>query len=92
MRVDDDFVTPATARLLIEVSSSSLRHDLGRKAALYARTGVPEYWVADVKGRRIVRMHRPVEGTYTERAEFAFGAMVPSATIAGLTIDTAPLA
>lgn len=88
----DDFVTLSTVRILVEVSASSLRHDLGRKLRLYARTGVPEYCVADVKGRRIIRFHAPAGEDYAERAEFAFGEPVPSATIAGLTVDTARLA
>jgi Uma2 family endonuclease len=88
----DDFVTAETVRLLVEVSASSLRHDLGRKLRLYARTGVPEYCVADVGGRRIIRFHLPDGEAYRERAEFAFGDPVPSATIAGLTVDTARLA
>lgn len=38
--------------LLIEISDSSLRKDLGFKAKLYARTGVRHYWVLDAKKRR----------------------------------------
>lgn len=79
-------------RLILEVSASTLRHDLGIKARLYARTGVPEYWVADVAGRRVIRLHAPEGEAYTQRAEFAFGDTVPSATIPDLAIDTARLA
>lgn len=40
--------TPVSAvLLLIEVAASSLAYDRGRKASLYARYGVPEYWVVD---------------------------------------------
>lgn len=88
---DGRFVTAAFVQLLVEVADSSLRHDLGRKLRLYARAGVPEYWVADVKGRRIIRFHAPAGDAYDERTEFAFGDTVPSATIAGLTVDTARL-
>lgn len=91
-RSEENFVTPATVRLLIEVSDSSLRHDLGPKAALYARTGIPEYWVADVRGRRIIRMHDAVGGAYQGRSEHPFGESIASLTIPGLTIDTARLA
>ena len=38
--------------LAIEVAQSSLAYDRGLKARLYARYGVPEYWVIDVKRRR----------------------------------------
>lgn len=89
---EEDFVTSDTVRLVVEVSASSLRHDLGRKLRLYARSGVPEYWVADVAARRILRFHSPEGEAYRARAEFAFGEPVPSATIAGLEVDTSRLA
>jgi Uma2 family endonuclease len=88
----DRFATPEVVQLLVEVSASSLNHDLGRKVRLYASFDVPEYWVADVNARRIIRFHSPEGETYRERAEFAFGEAVPSATIAGLTVDTSRLA
>ena len=88
----DGFVTRGMVRILVEVSASSLRHDLGRKARMYARTGVPEYWVADVNGRKIIRMHAPEGEAYRERATFSFGDPVPSATIPGLIVDTSRLA
>ena len=37
--------------LIIEVSVSSLGYDKGRKAALYARLGVREFWVVDANER-----------------------------------------
>ena len=38
--------------LAIEVSSTTLRYDLDRKARAYARAGLPELWVVDVQTRR----------------------------------------
>ena len=55
-----------TAALAIEVSWSSLRRDLNRKAALYAEAGVDEYWVFDVHARRIVVHRAPRDGSYGE--------------------------
>lgn len=89
---EGNLITAPMVRLLVEVSPSSLRHDLGRKFRMYARAGVPEYWVADVNGLRIMRFHAPAGEAYTEQVEFAFGASVLSATIAGLVVDTARLA
>jgi Uma2 family endonuclease len=41
--------------LVVEVSSPiSLRIELVRKSALYARCGVPEYWIADPERQRMV--------------------------------------
>jgi Uma2 family endonuclease len=58
-----------TAALAVEVSWSSLRRDLNRKAALYAEAGVAEYWVFDVKGRRVVVHRKPGDESYGEVRE-----------------------
>ncbi len=47
---------PEEAELVIEISDSSLSHDR-RKAALYARAGVPEYWIVNLRQQR-VEVHR----------------------------------
>ena len=89
---DDKFVSRDSIRLAVEVSSSSLHFDLGRKARLYARTGVPEYWIVDVVGRKIIRMAEPRGEAYARRDVFEWGDDVPSVTIEGLVIDTTYLA
>ncbi len=48
---------PTRPYLVIEVSHTTLRTDLRRKADIYARGGAPEYWVVDV-ARRAVHVHR----------------------------------
>lgn len=40
-------LTAANALLVVEIADSSLRYDIGRKAALYAGFGVCELWVID---------------------------------------------
>jgi len=40
--------------LLIEVAVTSLRDDLATALELYARAGIPAYWVVDVPGHRIL--------------------------------------
>jgi Uma2 family endonuclease len=44
---------PTCAALLVEVSDTTLDHDLTTKAELYATAGVPEYWVLDVNAREL---------------------------------------
>jgi Uma2 family endonuclease len=59
--------TPADILLLVEVSDTTLRTDLGRKARIYASGGVSEYWVVDLNNR-VVYVHRtPAGGNYAER-------------------------
>lgn len=77
--------------LLIEVADTTLRNDLERKASLYARLGVPEYWVADLQGRVIHQLWAPAGEVYGERREVAFGAAVEAATVAGLRVATGGL-
>lgn len=50
-------LSPKDVVFLIEVGLSSLKEDLGRKAALYAAYGVHEYWVFDYAAEQIV-IHR----------------------------------
>jgi Uma2 family endonuclease len=45
--------TPSEVRLVVEIADSTLSRDLGQKATLYARAGIPEYWVVDIANRRL---------------------------------------
>jgi Uma2 family endonuclease len=78
--VRDRDMTPDDVVLLIEVTVSSHRFDLGRKARLYAEVGVQEYWVADVPGRRIVVHSGPrADGTWSDITTHDQGELSPSA-------------
>lgn len=50
--------------LVVEVADTTLRHDLTAKRDLYARAGVPEYWVLDITGRRLIIHRAPADGEY----------------------------
>lgn len=50
-------LSATTARLVVEVSDSSLSYDLGRKANLYAAFGIAELWVVDA-AKLLTRTHR----------------------------------
>ncbi|HEX6766022.1 MAG TPA: Uma2 family endonuclease [Polyangiaceae bacterium] len=56
---------PSHAALLIEVADSSLRFDRGTKGSVYARAGVPEYWVVNVVERTIEVFGAPDGERYT---------------------------
>lgn len=75
-------------RLAVEISDSTLDMDLGRKARLYAKHGVPEYWVVDVDARVIHQMWEPSEDAYREQKQVAIGPALAAATIVGLTVVT----
>jgi Uma2 family endonuclease len=50
--------------LVVEVSDTSVTFDLSRKAVLYARAGVREYWVLDLVRRMLVVHRQPDGSTY----------------------------
>jgi Uma2 family endonuclease len=54
---------PAFAVLVAEVSDTTLSLDRLTKASLYARTGIPEYWILNLN-ERLLEVHRePVPAT-----------------------------
>lgn len=81
----------AAVHLLVEVADESLAGDLGYKAALYARQGVPEYWVVDLRDRKVHRLSSPIRDGYRARHAVAFGERVEAVTVAGLGVDTQDL-
>lgn len=57
---------PATAELVVEVSDTTLAFDRDRKAPLYVRAGIPEYWILNLT-ERCLEVHRqpnPASGQY----------------------------
>ena len=53
---------PSRAVLIVEVAESSYRIDREHKAGLYARAGVPDYWIVDVVGNAL-EVHRDPEAS-----------------------------
>ena len=62
-------VTASSALLIVEVADSSLAYDLGRKASIYARLGLPELWVIDARSL-VTTIHRdPASAGYSKPRE-----------------------
>jgi Uma2 family endonuclease len=55
---------PTTANLVVEVADSSLDFDTNEKRLLYARAAIPDYWVVDLNGRRLLVYRDPRGGDY----------------------------
>ena len=84
----DDYVALGTVALLIEVSSTTVGHDLKRKAALYARSGVPEYWVLEVYKAVLHRHRSPGGAAYSKQEALPLGGLLESVTIPGLAVES----
>jgi Uma2 family endonuclease len=55
---------PSKALLLVEVSESTLLKDRVLKAAIYAESRAPEYWIVDIRTRSVFVHTDPVGGIY----------------------------
>ena len=54
-----DNPSAAEARLVVEVAHPTIDFEVGPKVRAYQAAGVPEYWVVDVQGRRVLRHLAP---------------------------------
>jgi Uma2 family endonuclease len=65
--------------LVAEIADTTLASDLDEKKQLYAALGIPEYWVVDVQGVRVLAFRLDEAGRYQE--------IFVSVALAGLPID-----
>ncbi len=77
---------PTEILLLIEVSDTTLLKDLNLKARLYARAGVPEYWVAAIEDQEIIRHTDPRDGVYRMVQRYRAGERVQAALLPAIDL------
>lgn len=63
-RYRDRHPIPEDIYLLIEVADSTLSYDRDRKAKIYAKANIPEYWVIDVKQQQVLIFRNAKGDTY----------------------------
>lgn len=61
---------PEKAVLIIEVSDTTLNYDQTRKASLYAKNKIEDYWIVNLKERRLEVYRRPIKD---KNAFYGFG-------------------
>jgi Uma2 family endonuclease len=61
---------PKTADLIVEISDTTLSYDRNRKASLYAKFGISDYWILNLKNRTLEVYRRPNED---ENTFYGFG-------------------
>jgi Uma2 family endonuclease len=64
---------PADVLLVIEVADSSLEYDRDVKAPIYAKAGLPEYWLIDVNTGVLSRYVSPERGVFQSVEQFRRG-------------------
>ena len=84
---------PRSALLVVEVAGDSLRLDRESKATLYARAGIPEYWIVNLAESAIEAHSEPdrATGVYRSSAVVACGETLVARSVPNLTIDVASL-
>ncbi|MEY2927849.1 MAG: hypothetical protein RL367_2326 [Pseudomonadota bacterium] len=90
-RTDEKALPGSLVKLAVEIADSSLMFVLDRKANLYARHGIPEYWVFDVEGLTIYQHWQPGQHGYGQCHQYGFADDLTAKTIAGLTLNLAYL-
>ena len=84
---------PRTALLVVEVAGDSLRLDRQTKAALYARAGIPKYWIVNL-AEGTVEVHRDPDsetGAYRAKAVVSDEGTLTSTGVPGLRVNVADL-
>jgi Uma2 family endonuclease len=70
---DYAFAQPTAAVLIVEVADQSLAHDRKRKIPNYARAGVPEAWLMNLRATVLEVYRDPRGGVYQTRLKFRIG-------------------
>jgi Uma2 family endonuclease len=81
---------PATARLVVEVSVSSLVVDR-EMADVYAEAAVVEYWIVNAADRCIEVYRDPLNGRYQTRQRVAAGEVLECAALNDVRVDVTEL-
>ena len=87
----ESLARPDELRLVAEVSGGTLSFDMTVKARLYARAGIAEYWVVDLKGRRVIVHRRPEGGRYLDVVAYSADEIVETLGAPGVAIRVADL-
>lgn len=74
--------------LVVEIADSSVLFDMREKAQMYAKHGVPEYWVVEVPASQLHQLWSPSELGYRESRSIALGDRIESVTVPGLSVES----
>lgn len=64
---------------LIEVSNRTLKKDLEQKIITYARNAIPEYWVIDLKNKKLIVHTQIKNNSYSRVVEYRSGTIASQA-------------
>jgi Uma2 family endonuclease len=92
---DDDYrratPRPDEVLLIIEVANTSLAYDRAVKRSLYARHGIPEFWIVNLAAGEVEVCRVPTGDQYTSISHVGRGGILEPALLPGATIPVAAL-
>jgi Uma2 family endonuclease len=85
---------PTIAVLIVEVSDSTLNYDRTRKASLYARAGIADYWIVNLVNNQLEvrRDPRPDSSQHYGHGYASLTTLVPPAVVSPLAAPQVSLA
>ena len=91
LRLREDFYAgalprPADVLLVIEVADTTVEYDRIVKLPAYARSGIPETWLANLPAERVEMYAEPVNGAYTVIKHATRGEMIQSSSVPELLL------
>jgi Uma2 family endonuclease len=82
---------PDEVLLIIEVADSSLAYDRAIKRALYARHGIPEFWIVNLQANIVEVCRKPAGEAYTDISTIERGGTLEPQLLPGAAIPAAVL-
>jgi Uma2 family endonuclease len=82
---------PGDIFLVIEVADTSRETDRGAKLELYARAGIPEFWIVDLMTDGVLVCRNPGGDRYGSMARVEPAGVLEVAALPGVTIQAASL-
>lgn len=83
--------TASDVLLIVEISYSTLRYDINVKVPLYARHGIPEVWIVDLKNNELRTCRSRSEGRFRETASTANPGKTSVPGVPDATVDLSEL-
>lgn len=75
---------PSKAQLLVEIADSTLQYHREIKSELYAKCGIPEYWLVNLQERCVEVFRNARKGRYTELKSYYEGDSVTPLYVNGV--------
>jgi Uma2 family endonuclease len=82
----DRHPAPDEIFLIIEVADSTLLGDRQQKAPIYAKAGIPDYWILDVNTRQVYVFREPTQDGYQQETILTTNTMLAPVAFPNIAI------